>query len=314
VALAQIGAEETVRFKNLDLNLLVLLSSLLATRSVSESGRRLNLSQPAVSAGLARLRAYFNDPLFVGAGRGMAPTAFVQSLAPIVARAMAEIEMLAGATAEFDPLTSERAFHIGASDYLSLVAIAPLLPRLRSTAPGVTIHTFPASEQMLQGVETGELDFIITPEEFLSADHPSFLFFEERHVVVGWAENPIFAEGIDERGFFEAGHVVVEIGGGRRRAFAERQLGQMPHPRRIEVTANSFAVVPWMLVGTHRLAVMHERLARLCQKALPLTIAPLPFEFPLMRQMVQLHRSRQADPGVGWLLGALKDAVLTSDP
>ena len=51
--------------------------------------------------------------------------------------------------------------------------------------------------------------------------------------------------------------------------------------------------------------MMHERLAHLMVKKLPLSIAPLPFEFPLMREMVQYHSARVEDSGMQWLLEAL---------
>jgi hypothetical protein len=60
--------------------------------------------------------------------------------------------------------------------------------------------------------------------------------------------------------------------------------------------------VPWLLPNTRRLALMHERLARLMVDKLPLAMAPLPFRFPLMREMVQYHTARTNDSGLQWLL------------
>ena len=71
-----------MRFKGLDLNLLVALDALLETRSVTAASRRLNLSQPAVSAALARLRDYFHDDILVADGKRMLPTAYAEALAP----------------------------------------------------------------------------------------------------------------------------------------------------------------------------------------------------------------------------------------
>ena len=55
-------------FRGLDLNLLVALEALLSTRSVSRAAERLNLSQPAMSAALGRLRDYFRDDILVVQG------------------------------------------------------------------------------------------------------------------------------------------------------------------------------------------------------------------------------------------------------
>ena len=50
-----------MRFKGLDLNLLVALDALLTERNVSAAGRKLFLSQSAMSGALARLREHFQD-------------------------------------------------------------------------------------------------------------------------------------------------------------------------------------------------------------------------------------------------------------
>lgn len=83
-----------MRFRRLDLNLLVVLDALLREHSVSKAAKQLNLSQPAVSSALSRLREYFNDEILVAHGRHMEQTALAARLAPQVTRALAEIETL----------------------------------------------------------------------------------------------------------------------------------------------------------------------------------------------------------------------------
>ena len=52
---------------SIDLNLLVPLQALLEERSVSRAAERMFMSQPALSAALARLRRHFNDELLIRA-------------------------------------------------------------------------------------------------------------------------------------------------------------------------------------------------------------------------------------------------------
>src|SRR6185312_3746875 len=52
----------------LDLNLLVALDALLEQRSVTRAAAQMGLSQPALSASLARLRRHFDDELLTRAG------------------------------------------------------------------------------------------------------------------------------------------------------------------------------------------------------------------------------------------------------
>ena len=57
--------------RDVDLNLLLLFQHLLEDRNLSAVARRMDLSQPAVSNALRRLRAAFGDELFVRTGQGM---------------------------------------------------------------------------------------------------------------------------------------------------------------------------------------------------------------------------------------------------
>ena len=99
-----------------DLNTLVALHALLETRSVSRAAERLNLSQPAVSRTLARLREAFDDPLFVRAQRGLRPTARAEALRQPLARLLQELGALL-APPEFSPADSQRRFQLATTDY-----------------------------------------------------------------------------------------------------------------------------------------------------------------------------------------------------
>ena len=54
--------------RRLDLNLLVVLEAIHAEGSLTRAARRLNLSQPAISHALGRLRDALDDPLFLRQG------------------------------------------------------------------------------------------------------------------------------------------------------------------------------------------------------------------------------------------------------
>lgn len=301
-----------MRFRGLDLNLLAVFEGLMQTHSVSAAARKMNLSQPAMSAALSRLRDYFCDPLLVSHGKRMFPTAFAESLAPLVRECLGGIETLLATSAAFDPQTSQRVFKVIASDYVVAAVIAPLLPRFAMEAPAITIHLISPSEHSPPLIAAGKADLMISPREFLSQDHPTELLFEEQHVVVGWSGNDLLSAPLDEKRFLAAGHVGIAIGSQSSAAFADRHLALMGKHRQIEVSASSFTTVPWLLVGTQRLAVMHERLARAASRIFPITYQPLPFAFPVMEELVQFHQTRATDEGLRWLRAQLRLAA--NDP
>ena len=108
-----------MHFRNLDLNLLVVLDALLVEESVSKTAERLNLTQPAISNALARLRHHFQDDLLVRLGRQLVPTPLAQTLRDPVRDALLQIQSIADARPSFDPKTEQRQFTIVSSDYVA---------------------------------------------------------------------------------------------------------------------------------------------------------------------------------------------------
>src|SRR3569832_1292862 len=180
-----------MRFQGLDLNLLVALDVLIEERSVSRSAERLHLSQPVLCAALRRLRDYLNDHILAAHGKKMIPTPHALRLRGSLRTLLTDVERMVSLSTQFDPTTSQRRFRIGASDYLSIVLFTRLIPVLERVAPGVTLELVQPSDAMMAMLDQGEFDLIITPAEHVSPDHPTELLFEERHVVAGWAGNPL---------------------------------------------------------------------------------------------------------------------------
>jgi DNA-binding transcriptional LysR family regulator len=288
-----------MRLDNFDLNLLIAFDILVEERSVTRAAKRLNLTQSATSAALKRLREAMQDEILVQHGKKMIPTPHALRLAHQVSAAITELRSLISASAAFDPQTSTRRFKVEASDYITTVLLVRLLSVLAHEAPGVRLDLTLPTEDSSERLSNGELDLLLTPEDFLPPDHPRELLFEERHVVVGWSGNPIMQRALTQADFFASGHVAVRISG--RDTFIEGALRRYGEQRRIEVTAPSFIQAPWLLPGTQRLALMHERLARLVAPRLSLAIAEAPVDLPIMREMMQYHTARANDAALAWL-------------
>jgi DNA-binding transcriptional LysR family regulator len=288
-----------VRLDKFDLNLLVAFEVLLEERNVTRAARRLNVTQSAMSASLKRLRESFQDDLLVLHGKKMIPTQHALNLAPEVSSALMRLKSLIATSTRFDPATSRRRFRISASDYLTTVLIGRLIELLQVEAPGIRLNLSLPSSQSNARLEAGEIDLLLTPDEFMTSDHPRELLFEERHVIVGWRQNPVMRAPITQATFLDCGHVTVRIS--NQDTFIEAILLKLFPERRIEVSAQSFIQVPWLLRGTNRLSVMHERLAKVTAPMFDLVIAEPPFPLPIMREMMQSHIARSNDEGLVWL-------------
>lgn len=300
-----------MRFKGLDLNLLVAFDALARERSVSRAAQKMHITQPAMSAALSRLREFFGDDLLIPHGRRLHLSTLAQSLAPQVSELLGSAELMIETSSSFEPRTSHRTFRLVASDYITAVALVPLVASLEETSPNIRIDIFAATDAAQRQLDEGLVDLLLTPSEFAADGHPTELLFTERQVVVGWADNPLFDQGINQELFFASDHIVVAFGTSRISSFADRHVETLG-ARRIAVTATSFTTVPWLLIGTMRLALLHERLAQSMQQYFPVRYAPVPFDFPLMEELMQFHRARARDDGLAWLRKQLRQVAATA--
>ncbi len=288
-----------MRLDNFDLNLLVAFNVLMEERSVTAAARRLNITQPAMSAALKRLRDSFQDELLVQNGKKMFPTPHALALAPEVDATLVRFRSLIATGTVFDPSTSKRQFKLVTSDFITTVLLVPLIRTLHEEAPGIRLDLALPTRNSSELIERGVVDLVISPEQFMEGNHPREKVFEERLVVVGCRSNPALEDSMSLERFLGCGHVSVRLAG--RDTFIEDALAKLTPERRVEVTAQSFIQVPWLLRNTNRLAVMHERLARVCADPLSLRIAEPDFDLPVMGEMMMYHATRSKDEGLAWL-------------
>src|SRR6266480_3490973 len=160
-----------------DLNLLPIALALYDELSVSRAAQALGMSQPAVSMALRKMRATFNDPLFVRAPRGITPTPRAHALIAIARPLVMELQQGILAEEQFNPGVSTRPFTFALSDVGEMVFLPRLLERLRVQAPraGVRSVSMPP-HQIAEGMEKGDIDLTIgyfpdlTRQSFFSSD------------------------------------------------------------------------------------------------------------------------------------------------
>lgn len=294
-----------MRFERLDLNLLVALQALLTERSVSLAADRICLSQSATSSALSRLRDYFGDELLVLKGRQMVLTARAEALVEPVNAVLDQVRTTIAVSPPFDPATSERCIRIIASDYMIEVLLASMLTELKEEAPEMRFELLPMTDGVLEALDRGFIDLLMTIDYAMSSDHPSHILFEDDYVVVGWEGNPAMQRPMTKELYFELAHVAACFGRNRVPAFEEWFVRRQKRARRVEVTIPSFTGLPSLVIGSKRIATMHRRLATKLANNLPIIIRDVPLEIPKIREAVQWHISNNNDPAIRWIVEKL---------
>lgn len=146
----------------IDLNLLHVFVVIYQEESITRAAEALNLSQPAVSNSVAKLRDLFGDPLFVRSGNGVAPTPLSHRLIGPVRTALSTLERAFGDHEPFDPATSRRILRFSMSDFSEAVMLAPLVRELGRIGSAMEVENWFVGEREIGArLASGELDFAI---------------------------------------------------------------------------------------------------------------------------------------------------------
>ncbi|MDH6152435.1 MULTISPECIES: LysR family transcriptional regulator [Paraburkholderia] len=290
-----------MRFKGLDLNLLVALDALMTERNLTAAARSINLSQPAMSAAVARLRAYFCDELFTMRGRELVPTPRAEGLAAPIREALVHIQLSVISGDVFNPAKSDRRFRIILSDFMAVVFFRKIVERIAREAPAVGFELLPLADDPDEVLRRGEADFLILPELLMSSAHPKAKLFEETLVCVGCRTNKQLSGQLTFERYMSMGHVVVKFGRTRQPSIEEWFLLEHGLKRRDEVIVQSFSMIPPMLLNTDRIGTMPLRLVKHFEKTMPLRIVELPRPLPAFTEAVQWSALHNSDPASNWM-------------
>ena len=287
----------------LDLNLVPIALALYDELSVSRAAQKLGMSQPAVSMALRRMRATFNDPLFIRAPRGVTPTPRAHALVRAVRPVVTHLQDALRTGETFRPQLDARPFSFALSDVGEMVFLPKLLERLRELASNSMIKSVSMPPQQLaQGLESGEIDLAIG--YFPDLANNSFFqqrLFTHHFACLMRAGHPLRAKRLSRENFLAAEHAVVRAEGRSQEIF-EQYLERNKVRRKIVLMTPHFLSLPMIiarsdLIATvpHALAVYFARLASGLAVTLP------PFDIGGFDVRQHWHRKYHNDSRNKWV-------------
>ncbi len=299
----------------LDLNLLPVLEALFAQRSVSGAARALGVTQPSVSLALRRLRAHFEDELFVRQGARMEPTPAAQRLLEPVTKVMTSVRSEIVAAAPFDPAQSGRCFTLNLSDLGELTFLPDLMTALRERGPGLSVRSvyLPPAE-LRKGLADGSVDLALG---FLLGLEGDNLFtqtlFEQGFVCLVRSDWGGGAQTMTLDDFLAADHAVIEQEG-RSQEVLERRLRSLGLHRRSVLRSPHFMTVPLLVARSDMIATVPYGLGRIFSRLGGLRFVPPPFDAPRIPLQQLWHRRSHQDPGAVWLRRLVAELFRGRDP
>lgn len=299
-----------MRFRGIDLNLLVALDILLQEENVSRAADRMHVGQSAMSAALSRLRAHFDDELLTVVGRRMVPTSLAETLRQPLREAILQIETVIEIERTFDPLVANRSFTVEIPDHLVPVILPRLIRQLAVTGPNIRLEVRTPVGDPSPLLHKGEIDLVVTPSIYSDPGYVTEPLIHNDLVLTGWSENPALKTQPDLQTVLSLNQVIVKFDRVRLASFlSSDQLALYGAAGRTALIAPSFSSIPPTLVGTQLIAVLNRRLVHAMAQVLPLAVWNVPLEMPSMSDVIMYHPMRRHDQGLVWLRDQMRDAL-----
>ncbi len=289
-----------MRFHGLDLNYLATLEVLLVERNLTRAAERLNLTQPAISNALTKLREHFKDRLLVRRGRHMERTAFAEQLLPPLLNTLQQIRGVTTARPRFEPATESRAYRVVTSDFIATVLIGEAILQIAKLAPHVVVEHLPLTDESVGKLARGEADALICP------DGPNALvgfakrpLFSENFVCIAGKDNKTVGKSLSMEELHRRPRLIPPY-----RMYYPETLGLRPEG--VPVLAMPFTAIPWFVARSDYIALVPERLAKLYESVIPIRRVRLTKPIASVTFVALCHPSNLVDSFKVWLLDQIE--------
>ena len=285
-----------------DLNLFVVFDVIYREGNLTRASEQLNLSQPAVSHALGRLRERFDDPLFERSGKGMTPTPLAKAIIGRVRAALQDLESTLTEGLAFDPAQASRVFTLASRDVMEATALPLLMARLQQQAPGIQLRSVRvARRDMESALSSGQIDFAADVLLPVGDDIEHQAIGEEQLVVAMRNGHPLQGSTWNLDAYLSARHVLVSsrAEGPGVEDFALTRLGKV---RQVALRCQNYYAAIQVMQQTDLLLTLPHSFARNMAAQLPdYSILSLPLPLAPLELHLYWHRKASRDPAVMWL-------------
>jgi DNA-binding transcriptional LysR family regulator len=295
------------RMEGLDAHLLRVFAVLMTERSVTRTAVRLEMSQPAVSLVLAKLREMFSDQLLVRGRDGMVPTERALSMLPRVNGLLVDMEALIEQTAPFDAAFSSHTFTVASPDYIAPIFLADLVTQIRRQAPKVAmvIKALGPDFDFESALARGEIDMVIgnwpSPPNYLRRS----VLIDDEIVCLMREDHPLAQGKMTREDYLSAAHIVPVTYSVAHRGVVETHLSTLRVSRARTVALSYFAAAPYLLLDSDLIFTTARHFAEYFTRFLPVRVCASPIKFPRMTFYLLWHDRSHHSPMHQWLRGLM---------
>lgn len=295
-------------FATFDLNLMRVLDAVLRDGSTVKAAERLGISQPAVSASLARLRHSMDDELFVRQGSRLIPTRRAERVAIPLREELARLEALLNDDGDFEPGKAVLTYRIAGADFFAELLMTELTTVVTREAPGIRLQLVDLVRDVyVELLEQFKADIALHPEQSVPDWVERKVLMQLEFVVIAARGHPeIAAAGVQPGDimpmdlFCSLGHVLFSPEGNMA-AVGDAALARVGRERRVVLTLPFFGSIFRLVSQTHLVALMPAQMAAHLAPHSNFEIyrSPVPVTSPLL--VATWHRRNERNAAHVWL-------------
>ncbi len=302
-----------MHLSRLNLNLFVVLDAIYREGSLTGASNILNLTQPAISHALAKLRDLFDDPLFTRHGNLMVPTPFVRAVIGDVQTALAGFSQVLREGDRFDPVRAEKKFRLGFRDMIEAATLPALLHHFERAAPHCTIDSLHIDRRDFETeLLAGSLDLaldVLLPVGAAIRHQP---VLTGKALVMARADHPALAggtEALDLGLYLAQKHILVSS---RRKGLGweDFELSRHGHTRQIAARCQHFFTACRVVSETDLLLTLPAQYVPLVNEPFGNRVFALPFETETLDIYLYWHANADNDPANRWLRQVIQDVMI----
>jgi len=292
-----------------DLNLFVVFEAIYSQGGVSRAADQLNLSQPAISHALARLRERVQDPLFVRQGQKLVPTPAAHSMIGPVREGLRLFSQTLGTLDGFDQAKAEMQFTIGMRSLMEASYFVPMTMVAKEQAPLVTLSSISFDRaRMGTALASGEMNAVIDVflplQDGIRREHLA----TERSVVVARQGHPEIDGKVGLKEYLDASHVCVTS---RPNGLGPEDisLARLGRTRDIAVRCQQVNTAMRLVSMSNLILTMSETFARRANIWFDHQILAAPFEAAPVDIYMYWHANVESDPANIWIRSMVRAAM-----
>ncbi len=292
-----------VNLRSVDLNLLVVLQQLLESRHVTRAAELLNMSQPAVSRALQRLRDTFDDPLLVRTAQGYDLSARGADILPRLQKLISGMEQLI-AEPRFNPAEAEDVVRVYGLDLEVACFVSPLMKVLRLEAPNMRLEVRTEPRDHFELLEKGEVQFALTGmvPQVGEGQYRRLLIAQSSVVCMMAADHPLASEVLTLDRYLSASHGLVSMTG-QGPGHVDERLEQLGRKRHLALRLSNFMTAADFCETTDLLFFLPQIVAQRIAQGRNIVLTPVPDELqsPPINFYLYWHERHHRDPMCRWI-------------